>query len=213
MARPKSIPYTPQVGERHLLQLKMTLHWSEPKIWRRIVVASDMPVEDLHYAIQIAMGWENEHLHHFYKVVNRVRVFYEPDTEDFFAGYFDFLPKKLNYEKLKVVDLVQNPKDKLFYEYDFGDGWLHDIVLEKLLPMEEDFTAPRCIEGEMACPPEDCGGIYGYYQMLEVLKNKKHPEHRELKDWMGGKFDPEEFDILIVNELLLQLAPKPKKSR
>jgi hypothetical protein len=160
MATVKSIPFVPLPGERHLLQLMVTLLHSKPKIWRRLVVPSDMPMADLHACIQISMGWENSHLHHFYREAHDARVYYEPPSEDLFGGYFDELEaQNVDYTPLAVTDLLSGPKAKLHYEYDFGDSWLHEIVVEQLLPTDAVPDAPRCIDGKMACPPEDCGGI------------------------------------------------------
>lgn len=215
MARPKSIPFVPEAGERYLLQLMVTLKDSDPKIWRRLLVASEMPVEDLHVALQFSFGWDNSHMHHFYKVINRERVYYEPELEAFFDSYFDdWGPKQIKYSKLKVADILISPKDKLMYEYDFGDSWLHEIVVEKLLPMEDDFVTPRCLAGELAGPPEDCGGIFGYYDMLNTLKNGKKDDKEDLLEWLGEEFDPEEFYLDHVNHMLSKITPpKPKKAR
>jgi hypothetical protein len=213
MAAPKSIPFVPAPKERHRLQLKMTLLHTKPKIWRRLVVPSDLPMPLLHRCMQIIMGWQDEHMHHFYKVENRKKVFFEPDMMDFFGEDFDdWGPQKVKYTKLVVTDVLFIPKAKLYYEYDFGDSWEHEIVLEKLLPIEEGLDTPRCLAGEMACPPEDCGGIYGYYDMLETLEKGNKSDKEDLLDWLGKDFDPAAFDLAAVNQLLAKIAtPKPKK--
>jgi len=90
----------------------------------------------------------------------------------------------------------------MVYEYDFGDGWQHKIVVEKVQPPEESVQYPRCISGRRACPPEDCGGPYGYPEFLEALHDPNHPEHQMYSDWIGGEFDPEEFDLQEINRAL-----------
>ena len=97
---------------------------------------------------------------------------------------------------------VQVEKDKFTYEYDFGDGWEHIILLEKILPPEDGATYPRCIKGKRACPPEDCGGIWGYAHLLEVIADPEDPEHDEMLEWLGGEFDSEYFNLDEVNERL-----------
>jgi Plasmid pRiA4b ORF-3-like protein len=196
MATPKKIPFTPAPGERCLYQIKMTLKWSDPKIWRRIFVASNIDLYAFNIAIQIAMGWEDAHLHQF--IMDK--VYYEPkpddDMDDFRSPWG---PRREYYDDMVLSDLLSSPKDKMDYEYDLGDGWIHNLVLEKILPWDDEIAIPKCIAGEMNCPPEDCGGIPGYYNMLEILGNKKHPEHKDMKEWIGGKFDPTEFDVELIN--------------
>ncbi len=104
-------------------------------------------------------------------------------------------------------------KSKLKYEYDFGDGWLHELLLEKVLPFNENTTLPVCLDGKMACPPEDCGGVWGYGNMLEILKNPSHEEYEETLEWVGEEFDPEDFDLAETNELFEYFRKsKSKKS-
>ena len=105
-------------------------------------------------------------------------------------------------EKMKLNKIVQQEKDKFIYEYDFGDGWDHVILLEKILPLEKGVEYPICIDGKMACHPEDCGGIGDYYHLLETLNDLKHPEHDEMLEWVGEDFDPKEFDIDAINKVL-----------
>ena len=125
------------------------------------------------------MGWENDHLYQFVKG----KIFYSPDYAT-----------DVEYEKIKISDLLKKEKDKILYEYDFGDSWEHDILLEKILPDDKKFKSPVCIEGKMACPPEDCGGVWGYSELLEILKHPDHEEYEEYTEWIGGDFDPDHFD-------------------
>jgi len=99
---------------------------------------------------------------------------------------------------------MKKEKDVLLYEYDFGDGWEHEIILEKIIEEDEKNQIPRCIDGKQNCPPEDCGGIWGYEDLLKVIKDKKHDEYEEMMEWLGEEFDPDYFNINEVNKLLKQ---------
>ncbi len=105
----------------------------------------------------------------------------------------------------KELNMVMNLKDNFVYEYDFGDGWEHKVVLEKILPLEYS-ESPVVIKGKMACPPEDCGGVWGYSDFLDAIQNPKHEEHESMLEWVGGKFDPDEFDVNFINEKLNDLT-------
>ena len=110
----------------------------------------------------------------------------------------------IDERKIYLYDLVSTPKDNFTYEYDFGDGWNHKIALEKTLPL--DFSeSPIVIKGKKACPPEDCGGIWGYSDFLEAIQNPKHEEHESMLEWVGGEFDPDELDIKLINSHLKNL--------
>jgi len=105
---------------------------------------------------------------------------------------------------VRVGDLLQKEKDKIVYEYDFGDSWEHTVTLEKILDPEEGQVYPVCIKGKRACPPEDCGGIWGYYNLLEILDDPKCDEHQGILDWVGGTIDPEAFDLEVANARVRQ---------
>ncbi len=176
-----------QIGGVPLYQLKIVLRWSKPPIWRRVVVRADMRLDRLHDVIQRVMPWTNSHLHQF--IVGKT-YYGMPDPD--FSGMG---PDTLNEKRYKLIDLAPAAKTKFVYEYDFGDGWEHEIKVEKVLPPDAGFKHPACLAGANACPPDDCGGIPGYYQMLEVLADPKHPEHRDLKEWIGGGWDPTLFEV------------------
>ncbi len=169
-----------------LFQFKITLVGTKPPIWRR-VHTKDCNLGDLHEIIQTAMGWENSHLHQF--VIDGVR--YGPPS----PGDLDFGLGMKDESKIRLSQLL--PKTgKAFrfkYEYDFGDGWLHQILFEGYRPVEKSIKYPICLEGARACPPEDVGGIGGYEQFLEALADPKHERHEEFMEW-SGPFDAEEFD-------------------
>lgn len=180
-----------------IYQVKITLERSKPAIWRRLLIPSGLLLGDFHKIIQTAMGWENAHLHQFIKDGMFYSLKYPGD--DFWEDEINVDYKK---KKLRVSDMLKAEKDTVQYEYDFGDGWLHNILLEKILPEDKNVSYPVCTGGKMNCPPEDCGGIWGYYDMLEILKDPGHEEHEGYLEWLGGDFDPEEFDLDKVNEFL-----------
>jgi hypothetical protein len=105
----------------------------------------------------------------------------------------------------RLDQVLTRPKDSMLYEYDFGDSWTHRIVLEKILPPSPELKTPQCIAGARASPPEGCGGVFGYAELLEALKDPSHPEHEDMLEWIGGDYDPAFFDLEGVNE---QLAPR-----
>ena len=184
--------------EKQIYQIKIALKNSKPKIWRRLLIPSDLKLSDLHKVIQSSMGWTNSHLHQFIK--NKT-IYSKKNLNDDDLGFF---ARIVDYKKLKISDLLVNEKEKIVYEYDFGDSWNHDITLEKILPVVKSVKYPVCIAGKMHCPPEDCGGVWGYENLLEILKNPQHEEYEDMIEWLeDDEYDPEEFDIEEVNELLL----------
>lgn len=179
-----------------VFQLKITLNEVKPPIWRR-VQTKDCTLARLHDIIQASMGWHDCHLHLFKIGEDR---YGDPDQ---WPKEFDDDPETLNERKVKLSQLADMGVKKISYEYDMGDSWWHAILMEKTLPIEKGVKYPRCIDGERACPPEDCGGPWGYGDFVE--ENRKHKQHRELLEWVGGEFDPEAFDLEAVNEELQQV--------
>jgi len=178
-----------------IYQIQIALKRFKPKIWRRLLIPSDLLLSDFHKVIQTSMGWTNSHLHQFIKN----RTFYTVKMQD--DDLWDEMDN-VDYKEMKISDLLKKEKDKIVYEYDFGDGWEHDIILEKILPPDNDTKHPICLTGKMNCPPEDCGGIWGYSDMLEILKDPDHEEYESYIEWLGEEFDPKYFDKDEVNELL-----------
>jgi len=176
-------------------QIQITLKESKPKIWRRILVPSDLLLSDFHKIIQTTMGWTNSHLHQFIK--NQTFYTKRMDDDDFWDE-----TDSIDYSKIKIADLLKKEKDSIVYEYDFGDGWEHDIILEKIETNEMNTNIPICLTGKNNCPPEDCGGIWGYYELLEILKHPDHEEYAEYIEWLGDEFDPKYFDKNEINERL-----------
>ena len=176
---------------KKIYQLKISLLNSKPSIWKRIQLDSDTLLPDLHKIIQTSMGWTNSHLHQF---IHNDKTYAAPDT------WGDLNSR--DYQKIKIDKILLHEKDKMIYEYDFGDGWRHEIILEKTLEKADKDKLPLCIAGKNACPPEDCGGIWGYMNLLEIMRDPKHEEYKEMKDWLGGDLEPSEFDKEEVTEML-----------
>jgi hypothetical protein len=179
---------------KQIYQFKITLHDIEPKIWRRIQVPENYSFWDLHVAIQDAMGWTDSHLHQFIIIdpKNSEEVYIGIPGDEAFAGE---LPEMLAGWKEFISDYFSEKNyNRCCYEYDFGDGWEHEVTLEKILPSIPDIKYPICTGGERACPPEDCGGVPGYENFLEIIADPEHDEHASMMEWVGGEFDPERFD-------------------
>lgn len=178
-----------------IYQLKVSLLGTDPPIWRRVLVPADMTLAKLHNVLQIAMGWSDEHMHEFRSGQRR---FGRPEQ----AGPFMSTPRIESERTMVLSAVLQRVGAKMIYTYDFGDSWEHGILLEKQLVAEPHTTYPICMDGQFACPPEDCGGIPGYYDLLDALADPTHPRHEDLCDWIGGEFDAENFSTDDVNRLL-----------
>jgi len=176
-------------------QMKVTLKGIKPPIWRRIQVASTTTLTQLHRVIQRVMGWEGSHLYQF--VVGGVE-YSDPNMLEEMEGE--------DARRVTLATLVRGEKDTFLYEYDFGDSWEHELLVEKVLPPEVGKRYPVCLTGKRACPPEDCGGIWGYAGFLEAIHDPQHPEHEEMVEWVGGEFDPDAFDLDEVNRELQRLT-------
>jgi hypothetical protein len=181
-----------------IYQLKITLSDSKPPIWRRIEVDGFISLGQLHWVIQLVMGWTNSHLHHFI-VDGTYYGMCDPD----FSDWGDM--ETLDEEKFTLQNIASDVGSKFIYEYDFGDSWEHLVLVEAIKEPEAGVFYPRCLKGKRSCPPEDVGGIWGYYGFLEALQDKDHPEHESYVEWIGSVFDPEYFPLETINQLLAQL--------
>ncbi len=172
-------------------QLKITLRDSRPPIWRRVLVPGDFSLHKLHRVAQIAMGWTDSHLHQF--LVGEI-CYGEPHPDD---------EIEMNDERRFTLNqIAPREKSKFVYEYDFGDSWEHEILVEKVLPPEPGVKYPLCVKGKRACPPEDVGGVWGYDTFLKAIRDPDHEEHDSYLEWIGGEFDPEAFDLDEINQEL-----------
>jgi hypothetical protein len=186
-------------------QLKVTLLGSSPPIWRRLLVPADVTLAQLHDVLQTAIGWEDGHMHEF--SIGRRRIG-RPDPEDRFME----MPGVENEATVRLSGILGRVGSKAIYTYDFGDTWEHRIVLEKRLAVNPNTKYPVCTDGQLACPPEDCGGIPGFYDLVEALNDPNHERHEEMLDWFGDDFDPEAFSVDKVNRMLAPLSRHRRKT-
>lgn len=185
-----SLPF--DTGPVH--QFRVSLLETQPLVWRRIQVPEHYSFWDLHVAIQDVMGWQDCHLHEFRVAVRphgdlRIGI---PDPE---------FPEERSCSagwEVRVSDQVWPQMPPISYVYDFGDDWEHELVYEGLVARDMSVRYPRCVDGANACPPEDCGGVCGYEAFLLAIRNPKHPDHKEMRQWFGGPFNPEAFDPTLV---------------
>ena len=182
-------------------QLKITLKGIRPPIWRRVQVAGTITFAALHDVLQVAFGWTNSHLHQF--IVDET---YYGDPEDY-EDYDDI--ETADEKKAVLGGVVHREKQQFLYVYDFGDNWEHEIVVEKIIVGNSGNERPLCLGGRRQRPPEDCGGPMGYQQFLEAIGDPAHEEHEAMLEWVGGSFDPEAFDLALVNRALARLSVGP----
>ena len=169
-------------------ELKITLLDTKPPVWRWFCVPGEITLDRLHNVIQIVMGWQDHHLHLF-KIDGTI---YAEKPEEEWEG------EEEKYHRL--CDLVTSAKAQFDYDYDFGDSWHHRIVVEKISTVPEGHKAvTKCFDGKRRCPPEDVGGTPGFAEFVEACKDPKHPEHKRYLTWVGGSFDPNDFDPEAVN--------------
>jgi hypothetical protein len=184
VANPRKSAPASATGE--VYQLKITLTDPRPPVWRRIQVG-DCTLDKIHEHLQTAMGWTNSHMHHF-----RIdgKLYGDPML---LAETFE----ELNYAdstRTRLSDIFLEGGQRFRFEYDFGDGWQHEVLFEGRLGAEPGKRYPLCVEGARACPPEDVGGVWGYVDFLEAIADPEDERHEELREWVGRKFDPEAFD-------------------
>jgi hypothetical protein len=177
-----------------IYQLKITLRDSRPPIWRRVLVPGGFSLRKLHQVVQIAMGWTDSHLHQF--TVGGI-YYGEPHPDDEM--------EMSDERRFTLNQIAPREKSKFAYEYDFGDGWDHEILVEKIFPPEPGVKYPLCVQGKRACPPEDVGGVWGYDTFLQAIRDPDHEEHDSYLEWIGGEFDPEAFDLDEVNQELRRI--------
>ena len=193
---PEKAAITPEI-----YQLKVTIRHSMPKIWRRVLVSSDTNLGKLHRILQVLFSWDDYHMHQFTAAGRRYAdpMFQLDDVRD--------------ERRVKLGQIVTGPKFKILYEYDFGDSWEIEIIVEKVLPFDDKQPLPLVVKGERAGPMEDSGGIWGYQELVEILSDPNHPEYAERMEWIYGdeepgediRFDAEAFDIDALNKRVAAL--------
>lgn len=176
---------------KSVYQFNIALDETEPLIWRRILVPDSYTFWDLHVAIQDSMGWLDCHLHQF-KIIKKDQLVFIGIPEGFIdENALDIIPGW----DIPISKYLTNEGITLEYEYDFGDSWIHKLKLEKIVPEKEGIKYPICIAGEKACPPEDCGGVGGFYDLLDIISDPKHEEYEDMIYWLGEDYDPDYFDL------------------
>ena len=179
------------MGNR-VYQFKIQLKEITPPIWRRILVPEEYNFWDLHVAIQDSMGWLDHHLHVF-----RIRQKHSSSIVEIGipnVDRFEDEPEIIPGWEIPISHYFHDLGITSDYKYDFGDGWEHEVILEGILIKEKGTKYPKCIDGSRACPPEDCGGVPGYCHVSDVVSNPGHEEYEDMITWLGGKYDPEEFN-------------------
>ena len=184
--------------DQPIYRLKVTLRGIRPAIWRRIEAPADASLFDLHRTLQAAMGWTDSHLHQFF----HGGTYYGPPDREY------GMPT-VSERRTRLADLLERPKDRLIYEYDFGDSWEHEVVLEAIAEAQPGVRYPRVVAGKRACPPEDVGRCPGYAEFIEAISDPSHEEHASMLDWIGGRFDAEHFDVIAANDRV----PKRRAAR
>jgi hypothetical protein len=172
-------------------QLKITLREVKPAVWRRVVVPSSWKLSKVSRVIETAMGWDGYHLHAF-------------EVGDARYGPVDpGWDLDLNDEsKVALAELLTEVKATMRWDYDFGDGWEHDVVVEAIGEASAPLVKAVCLDGRNGCPPEDCCGPWGYENLREALADPAHPDHDDMREWIGEGFDPKSFDVAATNAAL-----------
>lgn len=183
------------------LHFKIVLIESKPLIWRTFQVTDDYRFDRFHQVIQIVMGWQNSHLHEF-RIKDRLIGMVDEWSEEYSPGMED-------ETKIYLRDVSLDEKEAFTYLYDFGDSWSHVIYLENI--SNTKLLDPICTGAEKACPPEDCGGVWGYSDLLEILKDPSHPEYDEYIEWLPSGFNPDHFSLEAVNTELKKFGAWHRK--
>jgi len=213
-------------AKERLLRVLITLEYSNPPIWREVAVLPDITLGQLHDVIQIVMGWDDDHLHQFCQKLKRsTRPSYEEQNRYYRAAKWDddfdarirgrkfFVPKRApdgtpinidgtDEDAVLLAEVCPDASARLTYEYDFGDSWKHEIKVKRAGGPEPGAEYPICLGGQRACPPDDCGGIWDYYSILQAVSDPDHEQHEDMVDWLGEDFDPDAFDLKKVNSKL-----------
>jgi hypothetical protein len=186
------------VNKGDILQVKIVLLDVDPPIWRRVLVPASLTLRRLHETVQAAMGWLDQHLYEF-QIGDRRYGTLDPE-------YNPMGSTVANDRAVKLSTLVEKGIDRLYYTYDFGDDWRHEIIIEDIRAGESDVDYPVLVEGAGHCPPEDCGGAPGFQAFLEAITNPAHPDHEDALDWYGDSYDPEDIEREVLDAQLSRIA-------
>jgi hypothetical protein len=194
----------PGSGPYAVFTVKVTLLGTEPPIWRQLRLPASTTLADLHWVLQTAFDWTNSHMHHFMLRFGTDNVAYYGLPEKRLVPDLGFGHDTKDETKARLGNLLGKAGDVCRYEYDFGDSWLHEIALEEIAEECVRPVVATCLAGERAAPPEDCGGIPGFYHNLDVLKKPRSREYAEVREWMGD-YDPEAFELAGLNRALARI--------
>jgi len=184
------VPEPRLASPKAVVQLRISLMEHTPTIWRRLLVPSGITLAKLHLIFQAAMGWENYHLHLF-KIGEQ--SYGQPDE--------DFEDEDIDDAGVRLCEVLRAPM-RFTYQYDFGDNWQHEVVVESIDPVPLILKFGVCLDGQRACPPEDCGGVHGFADFIEAVGDPDHEEHGDYLTWVGRPFDPEAFSVAGANAAL-----------
>lgn len=184
-----------QTTGAHVYQGKVSLKGIIPPIWRKFQVAGDTTLYRLHLILQTVMGWHNQHLYRF--IIDGIE-YMEPPPETAW-------PPVQDPHRVTLSNVVHEEDSKFIYVYDFGADWQHIISIDRILPAQPEVDHPICLAGQRACPPEECGGIFNYGNLLEIIQDPNHEDYAEARDLLAESFDPEAFEVEQVNRALQKL--------
>ena len=173
-----------------IYQFKVALSNVRPPVWRRVEVPGGITLYRLAATLITVMGWHGGHLHQF-----RISGKYYGIPDE------DGIAETIDEREMLLRDIIDQGIKRFIFEYDFGDGWEHVVQFEGAVEPEPGAKYPRCVKGARHCPPEDCGGPWGYADFLKAIRDPKHPEHESMLEWIGGDFDPDEFDLEELSDL------------
>lgn len=189
-----------------IVQIRIALRDIEPPVWRRVQVPVDFSLRHLHDVIQAVMDWLGYHLHQF---EIGEKLYGQPEI----AGDDHFGPKLYSDRNTRLAQLIERGVERFTYTYDFGDDWQHDIEFERTLEAEAGIEYPILVAGERQCPPEDCGGPPGFLNIVDALSDPEHPDHEEILDWYGERFDPEDMNLVAVEAMLSRIRGRRRMGR
>ncbi len=194
-----------ETGE--IYQIKVSLMGTRPPIWRRLLVPASFRLDQLHETILTAFGWGGGHMHEF---SIGGKSYGAPDPDNDFG-----MPEVEDEHRARLDSALGGKGARGTYTYDFGDGWEHALLVERVVPADPGLGYPLCSGGKLHGPPDDCGGVGGYYDFLAAIGDPNHPEHDSLLEWIRGSFDPNEFSLEAVNAELehLRIRKKPRSRR
>jgi hypothetical protein len=193
------------MSSESIIRLRISLNDTDPAIWRLVEVPTEMTLKDLHVVIQAAMGWDNAHLYEFQ--VGRDRIAGPGMSDSGFGG-----ARPLGADQVRLADLAGRGVKRFVYIYDMGDNWEHEIEIERSLPAEAATAYPRLVDAAGRCPPEDVGGVPGFYAFLEAIGDPNHPEHNDLRDWYGDTFDPNDVGVDRIRKQLGRIAARRSRA-